>query len=60
MKKLRLVGGLALAILGAAAMAEAKGKPAGLPPANPPDGLPGLICSILPEGVASWIPFCAD
>jgi hypothetical protein len=60
MKKLRLVCGLAFAILAAAAVAEAGGKPAGLPPANPPDGLPGLICSILPEGVASWIPFCAD
>ena len=59
MKKLRLVAGLALAILGAAAIAEA-GKPAGLPPASPPEGLPGLICSILPDGVASWIPFCAD
>jgi len=31
---------MALAILAASAMAEAKGKPAGLPPTDPPAGPP--------------------
>jgi hypothetical protein len=53
MKHLRLVCALALAVLGAAAMAEAQGKPPGVPPADPPNDVLAIVCSYLPS-----LPFC--
>jgi hypothetical protein len=55
MRKVRLVCAFSLALLGAAAMAEAKGRPEGLPPSNPPDGVFELLCWYFPD-----LPFCAD
>jgi hypothetical protein len=62
MKRFRLTCAFALAIIGAAAMAEAKGKPSNVPvgppstpverpstpPADPPSSLTEFVCSILP------------
>ena len=60
MKKLRLAMALTVAVLGAASMAEA-GKPAWAPPNDSaPDTLLAYACSLLPDGVASWIPFCEE
>jgi hypothetical protein len=58
MKHMRLVFALSLAVLGAAAMAEAAGRPSFAPPSDPPDTLLEYICSILPSSVAARIPFC--
>jgi hypothetical protein len=58
MKHLRLACALAIALLGASAMAEAAGKPAWAPPSNPPDTLLNYACSLLPSAAAAWVPFC--
>ena len=58
MKHMRLVIALSLSVFGAAAMAEAGGKPAWAPPSNPPDTLLTYACSLLPSSVASHVPFC--
>ena len=58
MKHMRLVFALSLAVFGAAAMAEASGKPSWVPPSNPPDTLLEFACSLLPSSVAARIPFC--
>jgi hypothetical protein len=58
MKQLRLVVALSLAVFGAAALAEAAGKPSWAPPSNPPDTLTAYACSLLPASVAAHIPFC--
>jgi hypothetical protein len=60
MKHLRLACALAIALFGATAMAEAAGKPGWVPPSDPPDTLLAYACSLLPSGVASHVPFCAD
>jgi len=39
-------------------MAEAAGKPAWAPPADPPNTLKGYVCSLLPAAAASYVPFC--
>lgn len=68
MRKMRLVYALAVALIGAAAVAEAQGKPGTAPvgppatpvehptapPENPPDSLTGFVCSILP------VPYLCD
>jgi hypothetical protein len=53
MKHLRLVAALAFALLGAVALVEAQGKPAGVPPTEPPDDVLAVVCSYLP-----FLPFC--
>ena len=58
MKHLRLACALAFALFGAAAMAEAAGKPAWAPPADPPDTLLDYACSLLPSAAAAYVPFC--
>jgi hypothetical protein len=58
MKHMRLIFALSLAVFGAAAMAEAAGKPSWVPPSNPPDTLLAYVCSLLPSSVAASIPFC--
>ena len=58
MKHLRLACALAFALFGAAAMAEASGKPAWAPPSDPPDTLLEYACSLLPAGIAAHVPFC--
>jgi hypothetical protein len=68
MKHLRLVCALTIALIGAAAMLEAQGRPGtappgppstpvappSTPPSNPPGSLIDYICSILP------VPFLCD
>ena len=34
------------------------GKPAWVPPADPPNTLKGYVCSLLPAAAASYVPFC--
>lgn len=58
MKQFRLTCALAPAILGANAIAEAQGKPAFVPPSDPPDTLLEHACSLLPSAAAAWVPFC--
>jgi hypothetical protein len=58
MKHLRLACALGIALFGATAMAEAAGKPAWAPPANPPDTLLDYACSLLPSAAAAYVPFC--
>ena len=55
----RLSVALVLAMLAAATMAEAAGKPSFVPPSNPPGTLQAYACSLLPASVQAWIPFCA-
>ena len=68
MRKLRLACALAVAVFGAAGMAQAQGKPSTVPvgppttpverptapPENPPDSLLDYVCSILP------VPYLCD
>jgi hypothetical protein len=68
MRKLRLACALSVAVFGAAAMAQAQGKPGTVPvgppatpverptapPENPPDSLLEYVCSILP------VPYLCD
>jgi hypothetical protein len=58
MRHLRLACALGIALFGATAMAEAAGKPAWAPPADPPDTLKGYVCSLLPAAAASYVSFC--
>ena len=58
MRHLRLACALAIAVFGAAAMAEAAGKPAWAPPSDPPDTLLHYVCTLLPSAAASYVPFC--
>jgi hypothetical protein len=58
MRHLRIAFALAIALLGASAMAEAAGKPAWAPPSNPPDTLLGYVCSLLPSAAADYVSFC--
>jgi hypothetical protein len=51
MKHLRLVA--AFALFGAVALVEAQGKPAGVPPSDPPDDVIAVVCSYFP-----FLPFC--
>lgn len=53
MKHLRLAWAFAFAVFGAVALVEAHGKPSGVPPSDPPDGVFAIICSYLPS-----LPFC--
>jgi hypothetical protein len=39
-------------------MAEAAGKPAWVPPSNPPETLKDYVCSLLPAAAASYVSFC--
>ena len=59
MKHLRLMTALSLAVFGAAVMAEAAGKPAWVPPSDPPQTLLEYACFLLPTAAASYVPFCA-
>jgi hypothetical protein len=68
MRKLRLSCAFTLAVLGAAAMVQAQGKPGSVPvgppstpverpttpPENPPDSILEYICSLLP------VPYLCD
>lgn len=68
MRNLRLACALAVAVFGAAVVAQAQGKPGSVPvgppatpvgapatpPENPPDSLIEFVCSILP------VPFLCD
>ena len=58
MKHLRLACALAVALFGATGIAHAAGKPGWVPPADPPQTLLDRACSLLPDGVAAYIPFC--
>ena len=58
MKSLRLACAFAIAIFGAAALAEAHGKPSFVPPSDPPATLLEYACSLLPAAVAARVPFC--
>ena len=60
MRNMKLVIALTLAVLGASAIAEAGGQPGWVPPSNPPDSILSYVCSLLPSGVASYLPFCAE
>lgn len=60
MKHFRLACALAVAIIGAATVTYAEGKPPFAPPSDPPDTLLEYACSLLPSAVASHVPFCAD
>jgi hypothetical protein len=59
MKRFRLACALAVAVLGATAIAEAQGKPSFVPPSDPPDTLLEYACSLLPSAAAAWVPFCS-
>ena len=58
MTHLRLVCALAVALFGAAVMAEAAGRPAFAPPSDPPQTLLDFACSLLPSAAAAYVPFC--
>ena len=58
MKLFRLTCALAMAVLCATAIAEAKGKPSFVPPSDPPATLLDYACSLLPPAAAAWVPFC--
>jgi hypothetical protein len=58
MKRLRLACALAVAVVGAATVAEAKGKPGFVPPSDPPTTLQQYACSLLPSAASSWVSFC--
>ena len=58
MKHLRLACALAVTILGAATITEAKGKPSFVPPPDPPATLQQYACSLLPSAAAAWVSFC--
>jgi len=56
----RLVLAFCFAVLGAAAMAEAGGKPSWAPPSDPPQTLLDYACSLLPDAAAAYVPFCSE
>ena len=58
MKNLRLACALAVALFGATGIAHAAGKPAWVPPADPPQTLLDYACSLLPSAAAAYVSFC--